>query len=101
MRPRLYDVQPGQEYLRKAGCVQMPGSGTMRSPLDGKRWYHANNPSPAVPTGLGDEEAIRAIWAGAAGTGNTNDDYRSGARRLDRHLSSLTVSADAAFSRPS
>ena len=58
-------------------------------------------PEPAVPDGQGDEEAIRAIWAGAAGTGNTNDNYRSGARRLDRHLSSLTVSADAAFSRPS
>ena len=35
----------------------------VRSPLDGKRWYYANKPSPAVPNGLGDEAAIRAIWA--------------------------------------
>jgi len=27
------------------------------------RWYYANTPSPAVPDGFGDEEAIRAIWA--------------------------------------
>ncbi len=45
------------------GYLQMPGSRTLRSPLDGMRWYYANNPSPAVPDGLGDEEAIRAIWA--------------------------------------
>jgi hypothetical protein len=45
------------------GHLQMPGSRTMRSPRDQMRWYFANNPSPAVPTGLGDEEAIRAIWA--------------------------------------
>jgi hypothetical protein len=48
------------------GFLQMPGSRTMRSPRDGKRWYYANAPSPAVPEGLGDEEAIRAIWAGEA-----------------------------------
>jgi hypothetical protein len=45
------------------GFLQMPGSRTMRSPLDGKRWYYANVPSPSVPDGLGDEESIRAIWA--------------------------------------
>ncbi len=45
------------------GFLQMPGSRTVRSPLDNRRWYFANNPSPAVPTGLGDEDAIRAIWA--------------------------------------
>ena len=45
------------------GYLQMPGSRTLRSPLDSKRWYYANNPSPAVPNGFGDEEAIRAIWA--------------------------------------
>jgi pimeloyl-ACP methyl ester carboxylesterase len=45
------------------GHVQMPGSRTMRSPLDNKRWYYANVPSSAVPDGLGDEDAIRAIWA--------------------------------------
>jgi hypothetical protein len=45
------------------GHLQMPGSRTVRSPLDGRRWYFANRPSPAVPGGLGDEDAIRAIWA--------------------------------------
>jgi hypothetical protein len=40
---------------------------TPRSPLDGKRWYYANNLSPAVPEGLGDEDAIRAIWAAESG----------------------------------
>ena len=45
------------------GFLQMPGSRTLRSPQDGKRWYYANHPSPSVPDGLGDEEAIRAIWA--------------------------------------
>jgi hypothetical protein len=40
----------------------MPGSRTATSP--DTRWYFANNPSPAVPTGLGDEEAIRAVWMG-------------------------------------
>ncbi len=45
-----------------AGHLEMPGSRTMRSPLDGRHWYYANRPSPAVPQGLGDEAAIRAIW---------------------------------------
>lgn len=44
------------------GFVQMPGSRTLRSPLDDLRWYHANNPSASVPTGMGDEDAILAIW---------------------------------------
>ncbi len=48
------------------GHLEMPGSRTMSSPLDYKRWYYANAPSPAVPDGLGDEEAIRAIWAADA-----------------------------------
>ena len=45
------------------GHLEMPGSRTLVSPLDHKRWYYANNPGPAVPEGLGDEGAIRAIWA--------------------------------------
>jgi hypothetical protein len=45
--------------------LQMPGSRTVRSPLDKRRWYYANTPSPTVPDGLGDEEAIRTIWAAA------------------------------------
>ncbi|MHB1559861.1 MAG: hypothetical protein ACYC61_20625 [Isosphaeraceae bacterium] len=67
------DQQQRAEWLRyawawvrktdPAGRLQMPGSRTMRSPLDGRRWYHANRSSTAVPQGLGDEAAIRAIWA--------------------------------------
>jgi hypothetical protein len=34
----------------------------MRSPIDHREWYFANMPSSAVPEGLGDEDAIRAIW---------------------------------------
>lgn len=54
------------DWVRKTdqtGFPQMPGSRKMRSPLDGKRWYYANIPSPSVPDGPGDEKAIRAIWA--------------------------------------
>ena len=43
------------------GFLQMPGSRTLRSQQDGKRWHYANAPSPSVPDGLGDEEAIRSI----------------------------------------
>jgi hypothetical protein len=46
------------------GYLEMPGSRTARSP--DTQWYFANNPSPAVPTGSGDEDAIRAVWAGDA-----------------------------------
>jgi hypothetical protein len=42
----------------------MPGSRVLAGAVDGKRWYSANDPSPAVPGGFGDEEAIRAVWAG-------------------------------------
>jgi hypothetical protein len=45
------------------GHLEMPGSRTMTSPLDHKKWYYANDPGPAVPEGLGDEAAILAIWA--------------------------------------
>jgi len=53
------------DWVRKTdsnGYLQMPGSRTVRSPLDNRRWYYANTPSLAVPDGFGDEEAIRAIW---------------------------------------
>jgi len=53
------------DWVRKtdpSGYLEMPGSRTETSPLDGHRWYYANAPSPRVPEGLGDEEAIRAIW---------------------------------------
>jgi hypothetical protein len=44
------------------GYLEMPGSRTMTSPLDHRRWYYANTQGPAVPEGLGDEGAIRTIW---------------------------------------
>jgi hypothetical protein len=43
--------------------LEMPGSRTLRSPLDGKRWYYVNKPSAATPEGFNQEEAIREIWA--------------------------------------
>jgi hypothetical protein len=42
--------------------LQMPGSRTLAGAVDGKHWYYANKPSPAVPDGFGDEEAIGEIW---------------------------------------
>lgn len=54
------------DWVRKtdpAGHLQMPGSRTVTSPLDKRRWYFANKPSAAVPDGLGDEDAIGAVWA--------------------------------------
>jgi hypothetical protein len=47
------------------GFLEMPGSRTIRSPIDHRSWYSANLPSPAVPDGLGDEVAIRSIWTPA------------------------------------
>ena len=52
------------DWVRKTdpnGYLQMPGSRTASSP--DIHWYFANDPSRAVPNGLGDEEAIRAVWA--------------------------------------
>ena len=46
------------------GCLEMPGGRTASSAE--MRWYFANNPSEACPTGRGDEGAIRAVWANDA-----------------------------------
>jgi hypothetical protein len=57
------------DWVKRAdpnGHLEMPGSRTLRSPQDGKRWYYANLASPAVPEGLGDEEAIASVWAADA-----------------------------------
>ena len=43
------------------GYLEMPGGRTASSAE--MRWYFANNPSDACPTGRGDEAAIRAVWA--------------------------------------
>jgi hypothetical protein len=59
-------LQYASSWVRKTdpgGHLEMPGSRTLRSPLDTMRWYYANVPSKAVPDGFGDEEAIRAVWA--------------------------------------
>lgn len=55
--PYLVEIDNSNGYL------QMPGSRTLASPTNGKRWYYANRPSAAVPDGFGDEDAIRLIWA--------------------------------------
>lgn len=44
------------------GYFQMPGSRTLAAPVDGLRWYWANRPSQKVPTGFGQEDAIKRIW---------------------------------------
>jgi hypothetical protein len=44
------------------GYLQMPGSRTLAAPVGEVRWYWANTPSKAVPTGFGQEEAIKDIW---------------------------------------
>ncbi|MDN5289103.1 MAG: hypothetical protein JWR38_5377 [Mucilaginibacter sp.] len=46
------------------GHLEMPGGRQTTSPIDKKCWYYANNPSPAVPDGHGDEDVIRDIWTG-------------------------------------
>lgn len=46
------------------GFLQMPGSRCLHTPVDGKGWYSANTPSDVVPDGFGQEDTIRAIWAG-------------------------------------
>jgi len=54
------------EWIRQHdpnGYIQMPGSRTLANPVGKKIWYWANNPSKAVPTGFGQEETIKAIWA--------------------------------------
>lgn len=57
-------LQYAWDWVRKTdpnGYFQMPGSRTATS--SETRWYFANDPSPAVPQGLGDEAAIRTVWA--------------------------------------
>jgi hypothetical protein len=69
-QPKAYRaswLQYAWDWVRKTDTnafLEMPGSRTAVSP--DTRWYFANNPGPAVPNGLGDEDAIRAVWAGDA-----------------------------------
>jgi hypothetical protein len=65
-------LQYAWDWVRKTdpnGFLQMPGSRTASSP--DIRWYFANNPSAEVPKGLGDEDAIRAVWAADAAKAKT------------------------------
>ncbi len=61
-------LQYAWDWVRKTDTnafLEMPGSRTARSP--DTQWYFANDPSPAVPSGMGDEEAIRNVWAADSG----------------------------------
>jgi hypothetical protein len=51
-----------------AGYVEMPGYRCLSGAANGKKWYFANQPSAVTPEGGGQEETIRAIWAGDRGT---------------------------------
>lgn len=62
---RAHWLRYAWNWVRKAdsnGYLEMPGSRTETSPLNHHYWYFANDPSAAVPDGLGDEDAIRSIW---------------------------------------
>jgi hypothetical protein len=54
------------EWLRehdRNGHLQMPASRCLAAPVNKDiSWYWANNRSPAVPTGFGQEDTIRSIW---------------------------------------
>ena len=57
-------LQYAWDWVRRTdtnGYLEMPGGRTATSAE--MRWYFANNPSDACPTGRGDEGAIRAVWA--------------------------------------
>jgi hypothetical protein len=72
LQPKEYRakwLQYAWDWVRNTdtnGYLEMPGGRTARR---GKsHWYYANNPSEASPDGLGDEAAIRAVWANDAAT---------------------------------
>jgi hypothetical protein len=66
-RPKEYRarwLQYAWDWLRETdpnAHLEMPGSRTASS--SDNHWYFANDPSPAVPNGMGDEAAIRAVWS--------------------------------------
>ena len=58
-----YAWQWVREHDRE-GYVQMPGARCLAGAANGNRWYDVNRPSTATPNGFGQEQTIRAIWAG-------------------------------------
>jgi hypothetical protein len=50
------------------GYLQMPGFRCLAGAVHGNRWYDVNQPSAATPNGSGQEQTIRAIWAGDTGS---------------------------------
>ncbi len=54
------------DWIRRTdpnGYLQMPASRTLADGVGDVRWYWANTPGPAVPTGFGQEETIKQIWS--------------------------------------
>ncbi len=60
--PNGYLEMPGSRVITN-GSSGATGGGAAGSSSGRRPWYHANDESDAVPDGMGDEEAIRAIWA--------------------------------------
>lgn len=66
-------IQGRNEYLRYAynrvrqldpnGFLQMPGQRGLYEPAEGVKHYYANVRSAASPSGFGQEETIRRVWA--------------------------------------
>ncbi len=64
---RTFWLHYAYDWIHKTdinGHLEMPGS-RQTSKLKQMKWYHANNPGPAIPGGLGDEDTMRDIWAAA------------------------------------
>jgi hypothetical protein len=68
---RAHWLRYAWDWVRKTdpnGYVEMPGVRGITSPLNHRTLYEANNPSPAVQDGSGDEDTIYAIWKGDKGS---------------------------------
>lgn len=63
---RHWWLQYAYDWIKKTdpnGHLEMPGGRQTTYPKTVPiKWYYANNPSKAVPGGLGDEDVIRKIW---------------------------------------
>lgn len=69
LQPRAYRdrwLRYAYDWVRTVDTnayLEMPGGRTMSAPLDHRRWYYGNRPSPATPEGENVEDAIKDIWA--------------------------------------